>query len=297
MPQYESQPEFPRLDAVALVDTRMACHAYASVLGDWTTACRTRRKHWWQLSLRPSLSGLTTEMIHAGRSHFELELNLASNRLQGEIAGGDSFDQPLGKQTASELAEDIRAYLLEGGVDQQFIPDTAPQDGHAPLDGDVKAGYSAVIAADFAAAWRAISSAFTDFRAGIPEETSPIMIWPGHFDLAMMWLPGEKIPGQDPTDEEYSDKQMNFGFTFGDEGIPEPYFYITAYPMPDAFPGLNLPAGATWQTEGFNGIVLRYETLLTSQDPHGELVGLWNFVIGAGREHMLDHLLDQKKGA
>ena len=43
-----------------------------------------------------------------------------------------------------------------------------------------------------------------------------------------------KIPGQDPADEESSDKQMNFGFTFGDEGIPEPYFYITAYPLPDA---------------------------------------------------------------
>jgi hypothetical protein len=284
--------DFPALDATALVDTREACHAYASVLGDWTTSCRSRRKHWWQLSLRPNLRGLTTEMIHANGTHFELELDLVSNHLHGAIAGGGLFDQPLGMQTAAELAEDVQAYLVAGGVDQKFIPDKAPQDGHGPLDGEVKAGYSAAIAADFAAAWRAISSAFTDFRAGIPEETSPIMIWPGHFDLAMMWLPGGKIPDQDPTDEEYSDKQMNFGFTFGDEGIPEPYFYVTAYPAPDAFPNLSLPAGATWQTEGFNGAVLRYETLLASQDPHGELVRLWNFLIGAGREHMLD----QKSG-
>ena len=93
---------------------------------------------------------------------------------------------------------------------------------------------------------------------------------------------------QRPHDEEYSDKQMNFGFTLGDDGIPEPYFYITAYPPPDAFPELELPAGATWRTEGFNGAVLRYETLLTSRDPHGELVGLWNFLLNAGREHMLE---------
>ena len=43
---------FPALNAGALVDTRDACHAYASMLGGWTTACRQRRKHWWQLSLR-----------------------------------------------------------------------------------------------------------------------------------------------------------------------------------------------------------------------------------------------------
>lgn len=114
------------------------------------------------------------------------------------------------------------------------------------------------------------------------------MVWPGHFDLCMMWIPGEKIPGQDPDNEEYSDKQMNFGFTLGDEGIPEPYFYVTAYPLPEAFPNLDLPAGATWHTEGFSGAVLRYETLQKSQDPQGNLVGLWEFLITSSREHMLE---------
>lgn len=282
-----TEHKFPSLNASALVDTREACHAYASVLGGWTTSCRMRRKHWWQLSLRPNVRGVTTEMVHADGVHFELELDLASNQVRGEIAGGGSFKQSLGKQTAGELAEDIRSFLVEGGVDHKFVPDAASESGHGPLGGEVKAGYSAEIAPEFTAAWRAVSAAFADFRAGILEETSPIMIWPGHFDLAMMWLPGEKIPGQDPSDEEYSDKQMNFGFTLGDEEIPEPYFYITAYPLPEVFSDLELPSGATWHTAGFNGAVLRYETLLTSQDPHSELVGLWNLLISAGREHML----------
>ena len=113
------------------------------------------------------------------------------------------------------------------------------------------------------------------------------MLWPHHFDLAMMWLPGEKIPGQDPADEEQSDKQMNFGFTFGDGGIAEPYFYITAYPLPEAFPGLTLPAGTRWHTEGFSGAVLLYRDLLNSADPEAYLLDLWNTLLSAGREHML----------
>ncbi len=126
-----------------------------------------------------------------------------------------------------------------------------------------------------------------EFRAGIKEETSPIQLWPHHFDLSMLWLPGEKIEGQDPDNEEYSDKQMNFGFTFGDEGIPEPYFYVTAYPLPDGFPSLELPTGTEWQTEGFSGAVLLYKTLINSSDPHSYLLDLWAGLLSAGRDQML----------
>ncbi|HIG43789.1 MAG TPA: hypothetical protein EYQ14_25145 [Gammaproteobacteria bacterium] len=281
--------KLPSLNTSALEDTRDACHAYANVLGNWMASCRLRRKHWWQLSLRPTLRGVATGMVHADGVHFELELDLQNNQVQGEIAGGESFSQSLGKQTAAELAEDVRGFLLAGGVDPRFVPDTTPQEGHDALSGEVKDGYSAEIAREFAAVWREVSHAYAIFRAGIPEETSPIMVWPGHFDLCMMWIPGQKIPDQDPENEEYSDKQMNFGFSLGDEGIPEPYFYITAYPLPDAFPTLKLPAGATWYTEGFNGVVLRYETLQKSPEAQTELVGLLKFLVTRGREHMLEH--------
>ena len=280
---------FPTLNADALVDTRDACHAYAGVLGGWTTSCRSRRKHWWQLSLRPSLNGLTTGVIHADGVHFELALDLASNYARGEIAGVGQFKEVLGGQTAGELGNAIQAFLLSGGVDQKFLPSTSADDGHAALDGSVRAGYSAEIAAGFAQTWRELSAAYTKFQAGTPEETSPINVWPGHFDMAMMWLGGEKIPGQDPANEEYSDKQMNFGFSFGDAGIPEPYFYITAYPLPDAFPGLVLPGGAYWHSAGFNGAVLRYADLIERDDPQGVLLELWHSLLDAGRQHMLEN--------
>ena len=282
-----SQNDFPALDPQALADTRDACHAYASVLGAWTASCRPRRKHWWQLSLRPSLNGVTTGVIDADGVHFELELDLMNNCARGAIAGGASFTQPLGKQTVDELANAIRRYLLEGGVNEKFAPDGSSEGGHEPLDGSVRPGYDADMAARFSSVWRGVSAALSTFRAGIPEETSPIMLWHGHFDLAMMWLPGEKIAGQDPANEEYSDKQMNIGFTFGDASIPEPYFYITAYPLPDGFPRLQLPGQATWHSEGFQGAVLRYEALNAVADPEAELVALWQFLVDAGRKQML----------
>ena len=76
-----------------------------------------------------------------------------------------------------------------------------------------------------------VIASMVQFRAGFREESSPIQVWPHHFDLSMLWLPGEKIDGQDPADEEYSDKQMNFGFVLGDDSIPEPYFLRDGVPI------------------------------------------------------------------
>ena len=57
---------FPALDVDAIEDTRDALHAYSRVLGDCLKASRSKRKHWWHASLRPSLTGLTTGVVHAG---------------------------------------------------------------------------------------------------------------------------------------------------------------------------------------------------------------------------------------
>ncbi len=80
-----TKPRFPSLDPQAIAVTRDALHAYARVLGDWTSSCRLKRKHWWHASLRPSLNGLATGVIHAGVD-FELDLNLRESLLQGRTS-------------------------------------------------------------------------------------------------------------------------------------------------------------------------------------------------------------------
>jgi hypothetical protein len=223
-------------------------------------------------------------MIQAGID-FELELDLKADRLLGHVAGGGTLSEPLGGRSGRDLAGVIASFLTDQGIDAGLVPEDKKRESH-----DVTAdGYSVDTAETLGTALRSINAAMASFRAPIAEETSPIQIFPHHFDMAMLWLPGEKIPGQDPTNEEMSDKQMNFGFVFGDAGIPEPYFYVTAYPLPDALPGMALPDGTLWQSEGFSGAVLLYRRLLEEKDPEGYLVSLWNGLLSAGRQHMLDN--------
>jgi len=272
---------FPILDAAAIGPTLNAVQAYTQVLGDWLGSSLPRRKHWWNLTVQPSVKGISTGLVQAGID-FELEIELEQDRLQGRVAGGEEFSETLSGRPAKELAERVQVFLLENGIDPELIP----ADKGRERDTQATPHYSVEIAASLGATLRSVKAAFSTFQSGIREETSPIQIWPHHFDLAMLWLPGAKVAGQNIANEEYADKQMNFGFTFGDEGIPEPYFYITAYPLPDAFPGLSLPPGTKWHTEGFSGAVLPYRSLLEKANPTDYLVGLCNDLLTAGQKYI-----------
>jgi len=276
--------KFPLLDPDAFEATRDALHAYSHILGDWAKTCRARRKHWWHASLRPTLTGLTTGVIYS-ETDFEIDLNIRESALTVRTAIGEQLWEELGGQPVEELAARVRRFLESVGVS------ACPPNASAENSSSAKAfdGYSAEEANKLARALIAVAGALDTFRAGVREETSPIQLWPHHFDLAMLWLPGDKITGQDPNDEEYADKQMNFGFTFGDSGIPEPYFYVTAYPLPDAFPTVELPAGTQWQTEGFAGAILLYERLGQESDPDAYLQALWSGILEDGKRHLMDH--------
>jgi hypothetical protein len=272
---------FPSLEPEAIAATRDALHAYSRVPGSWLEACRRRRKHWWHISLRPSLRGLSTGPVHTS-IHFELELDLRNSLLRGEVAGGGELVEALDGRPAAALAEKVEEFLVAEGI--AATPDTESPDAAVAAE---HPGYSPAAATSIADAWLSVARALTRLRAETPEETSPIQLWPHHFDLSMLWLPGEKIPGQDPADAEYSDKQINIGFTLGDPGITEPYFYLTAHPLPAGFPALSLPTGSAWQSEGFSGVVTLYRDVAGRAEPENYLLDLWRGLLQAGREQML----------
>jgi hypothetical protein len=274
---------YPKLDGDHFLETRNTVHAYTQVIGDWRAACQPHRKHWWHASVYPSVRGVTTGLIQSDID-FELELDLHEDLLHARVADGESMREPLGGRPGSELAAAVAVFLTEQGIERELVP-AARQGGNHDVGA---ATYSPDRAQDIAGAIRSVSAAMTLFRASIAEETSPVQLWPHHFDLALLYLPGEKIPGEDPANEELSDKQMNFGFAFGDASIPEPYFYVTAYPFPDGLTAAPLPDGAVWQKEGFSGAVLRYRTLLDENDPQDYLVQFWSGLLAEGKRLMLD---------
>ncbi len=269
--------QWPVLDIETIRDTRDALHAYARVVGNCLTASRVRRKHWWHASLRPSLNGLTSGVIY-GEPDYEIELDFRRSRLMVRSPDRD-FSMALDGANLEQAAEWQRGVLADIGIDTSTPAEGVPGE-------DRFSHYSKHVAADLQSALSRVAAVMQRFRAGIREEVSPIQLWPHHFDLSMIWLPGNKIPGKDPADEEHADKQMNFGFVFGDEMIAEPYFYITAYPPSAEIAASDLPDGATWKSEGFSGVVLLYRDLRAVEDPASYLLDLWSRLYEAGKRYL-----------
>jgi hypothetical protein len=84
------------------------------------------------------------------------------------------------------------------------------------------------------------------FGAGVLGEladatASPVRLWPEHFDIAIEM------------------REVNYGFSPGDEHHREPYAYVGPWNAP--------PAGELWNATGFSGAELTYAELLGAEDP------------------------------
>jgi hypothetical protein len=104
----------------------------------------------------------------------------------------------------------------------------------------------------------------------------------------MLVLTGRKIPGQDPENEENSDEQLNFGFVPGDEGIMEPYFFITLYAQAERLAEVPLPAEAYFHTDGWSGIVMLYDSFRKNPQAGSMLLKLWQSAWKTTKEEIRD---------
>jgi hypothetical protein len=94
------------------------------------------------------------------------------------------------------------------------------------------------------------------------------------------------VPGKEPHDAESSKEQMMVGFSTGDNTIPDAYFYITAYPVPDGLQNVQISEDASWNTDGFQGGVMVYESFAGASNPEEKLLNYFRTFQKAGAELM-----------
>jgi hypothetical protein len=257
--------------------TRDALHSYAKVLGVIRAQLVPKQKHWWHISLAPNARGLTTGPLYNDGHCFEIILDLFAGAVVVQWHDAtESID--LSGQSASTLFADVSKLLFSRQIVVQGNSDKISIQLHS--------GFSAETSAKLAIALSAISGVFQQFKHEQRKETSPVQLWPHHFDLAVLWFSGRLVPGQDPSNEEYADEQLNFGFSVGDQQNPEPYFYFTAYPLPDELHKITLSAGASWHTESWQGVYLPYSSLCKQSNPGQSLLILMRNFVAAGSQAM-----------
>ncbi len=122
------------------------------------------------------------------------------------------------------------------------------------------------------AAW--FANAFALIRDVLADEpaASPVRCWPHHFDV------GSLITLDAALDSEEA-RSIGIGLAPGDGSYDQPYFYVNPWPYPDADDLPPLAAGAHWHTDGWTGVVLTAESVIS--------------IPGEEQQHTVRHALDR----
>ena len=109
------------------------------------------------------------------------------------------------------------------------------------------------------------TSILSAIKSVLPE-ASEIRLWPHHFDIATL-LTLDK----DKSAEEA--RSIGIGFSPGDEGYEEPYFYLTPWPYP-RIQDINFPelSAGNWHTEGWVGAILSVSDIIHRRTSNGLLL-------------------------
>jgi len=269
---------FPNLTLANWVETRDTIQLYARAVSAVQQKLSPKQKHWWHISLKSTAVGLATQPLWTGEKTIELRFNYFTHELRLRTSAGEEDFISLDGQSIKDFTDELVEILGDVGVSIKL--------NKKIFRDETLRTYNDTAVEAFWNAFSKIDHMFKAFRATLREETGPVVLWPHHFDLAMLWFSGRLVPDQDPNDPEYADEQMNFGFATGDEYVKNPYFYITAYPMPEGLLDTPLPEGAYWLTDGLTAAILPYATLTTADDPFALVANFLSTVQTAGSAKM-----------
>lgn len=234
--------KLPVLIGEDLTLTRDYIQDVVKVLGSLQLAYLPKMEHDWQYGLEVTMRGLSTQELIIDGQPVRATLDLVRHKVRlGET------NWLLEEYAAPELLNNIKIWLSARGEKPEL---SQPEFSTGTRQ------FDPLQASAYAEALWWIDKRFRALKASVDGgQTSPILLYPHHFDLALTWFP------------QNDEQQLSIGFSTGDESVREPYLYLTAYPEPAGFASVDIPDQAHWQTDGFVGVVLPYAALQSAPDP------------------------------
>jgi Family of unknown function (DUF5996) len=231
----------PALIYEDLSSTRDRLRDVALVLSGLQRVYLPKHPRMWQYGLEVTMRGVSTQEFTVSGQPVRASIDMVRDMVR--VPGTRHW--PLVEYAGLEVYNNVRLWLEQHDPAATF---KQPKFNGGQFDTRQASQYAEALWW-MHARFRTIKQHLTD---GV---TSPILLYPHHFDLALTWFPHD------------DERQAGIGFSTGDATIREPYIYLTMYPHQPDFKKVTLPAEAYWQATGFEGAVLTYAALCNSPDP------------------------------
>ncbi len=270
-----SNTAWPPLRQTAWSDTCATLQLWMQIVGKVRMALTPATNHCWNVTLYPTVRGLTTGPMWQGTRSLQIDFDFLDHALLVETADGARRVIPLQPMTVAEFYRQIMVALERLGLAVPIWP--VPCEVAQPIRFDqdqIHNAYDAEYAHRF---WRVLlqtTRVFTVFRARFQGKVSPVHLFWGALDLACTRFSGRtapehpSIPGLPDrvTRDAYSHEVSSCGFWPGAPGI-EPFFYSYAYPEPAGYSEYCVAPVEASYNRGFGEFVLPYDAVRLSADP------------------------------
>lgn len=231
--------------------TRDSLHQAAQVLSVIKKTCIAPQPNALHLSMRIVPEGLTTGALSIGT----FTLNFTTGAIDYySTPDAQPTHVPLAQHNPRLLPMQLMQEVAKSRPDQTLRVLPKASDSTTPFKIDTELG------AEYAAAQYTMFTALSRFRARITGLMTPLVLWPHHFDVSMLWF----APGGEGKPDEQTVPHLNFGFAPFSDGFPRPYLYAYAWPTPKGLTRKRLPQPARWHNESWTGAVVDYDILRKS---------------------------------
>ncbi|HKF48480.1 MAG TPA: DUF5996 family protein [Terracidiphilus sp.] len=271
---------WPALPYAEWSDTCTSLQLWMQVVGKIRLALTPHLNHTWNVTLYPTIRGLTTSPMPYGKGMLQIDFDFVDHVLRIESSERGRQSVPLAPMTVAEFYARVMKALDELGTPVRIWPMPMEVADPVRLDTDeVHSAFDREFANRF---WRVLletTRVFDTFRARFLGKVSPIHVFWGAMDLACTRFSGRTAPEHPSmpglpdrvTRDAYSHEVSSAGFWPGGPGM-DAMFYSYAYPEPAGYREFAVKPAAAVFNAAFGEFVLPYEAMRTAPDPDAELL-------------------------
>jgi len=272
--------QWPPLPQAAWSDTCATLQLWMQIIGKVRLALMPPINHTWNVTLYPTVRGLTTAPMPFGVRILQIDFDFIDHLLVVETSDGDRRTIALKPMTVAEFYRQIMQALESLGCPVHIWPVPCEVAEPIPFEQDeTHNAYDPEFAQRFWHVLLQTARVFTIFRARFIGKVSPVHLFWGALDLACTRFSGRTAPEHPSmpglpdrvTRDAYSHEVSSCGFWPGASGM-EPFFYSYAYPEPPGYKDYAIsPAEASFSAT-FGEFAFPYEDMRNSPDPDAALL-------------------------
>ena len=269
---------WPELPQAAWSDTCATLQLWMQIVGKIRLALTPALNHTWNVTLYPTVRGVTTSPIPYGLRTLQIDFDFVDHLLVIEATLGERRTIPLEPMSVASFYKQVMAALEGLGTPVRIWP--MPMEVASPVrfeDDETHSAYDAEHAQRF---WRILlqtTRVFNAFRARFIGKVSLVHLFWGALDLACTRFSGRTAPQHASMPglpdrvvrDAYSHEVSSCGFWPGGGGL-DAMFYSYAYPEPPGYRDYPVAYG------GFNAamgeFVLAYDEVRQAADPDAMLM-------------------------